>query len=155
MRKIITVAILFLVSFAGFAQEEEAISDIKIDMDFNKSLFPMAEGNMFMSTEPVAFIMANVMSQTYEDAKKEMETIAEDKELTEVKKGELTEKGKKILYQTAVIKNDQGQDLIMEIYVVKADEQSTIMISGGYDVKAKDTFKDEIRKAALSAKKAQ
>lgn len=154
MRKIITAVVLFIVSYAGFAQEE-AVSDIKIDMDFNKSLFPMSEGNMYMSTEPVAFIMANMMAQTYEEAKAEMQAISEDKDLTEVKKGELKEKGKSVLYQTALIKNDQGQDLVMEIYVVKVDEQNTIMVSGGYDTKAKATFKDEIKKAALSAKAAQ
>lgn len=151
MKKIVTAVVLFLVSYAGFAQEE-AVSDVKIDMSFNKSLFPMAEGNMYMSTEPVAFIMANLMSQSYEEAKKEMQAIGEDKDLTEVKKGELNEKGKSILYQTAMIKNDQGEDLVMEIYVVKVDEQNTIMVSGGYDVKAKTTFKDEIKKAAVSAK---
>lgn len=151
MRKIVIAIALFLVSSAGFAQED-ATSDVKIDMNFNKSLFPMAEGNMYMSTEPVAFIMANMMAQTYEEAKAEMQAISEDKDLTNVKKGELKEKGKDVLYQTALIKNDDGQDLVMEIYVVKVDKQNTIMISGGYDLKAKETFKDEIKKAALSAK---
>lgn len=151
MRKIVIAIALFLVSYAGFAQEDAA-SEVKIDMTFNKSLFPMAEGNMYMSTEPVAFIMANMMAQTYEEAKAEMQAISEDKDLTNVKKGELKEKGKDVLYQTALIKNDDGQDLVMEIYVVKVDKQNTIMISGGYDLKAKETFKDEIKKAALSAK---
>lgn len=151
MRKIVIAIALFLVSSAGFAQEDAA-SDVKIDMNFNKSLFPMAEGNMYMSMEPVAFIMANMMAQTYEEAKAEMQAISEDKDLTNVKKGELKEKGKDVLYQTALIKNDDGQDLVMEIYVVKVDKQNTIMISGGYDLKAKETFKDEIKKAALSAK---
>ncbi|MEZ0007029.1 hypothetical protein ABH942_002407 [Flavobacterium sp. 28YEA47A] len=151
MRKIVIAIALFLVSSAGFAQED-AVSDVKIDMNFNKSLFPMAEGNMYMSTEPVAFIMANMMAQTYEEAKVEMQAISEDKDLTNVKKGELKEKGKDILYQTALVKNDDGQDLVMEIYVVKVDKQNTIMVSGGYDLKAKETFKDEIKKAALSAK---
>lgn len=153
MRKIITAVVLFLVSVAGFAQEE-AVSDVKIDMTFNKSLFPMAEGNMYMSTEPVAFIMANLMPQSYEAAKAEMESMAEDKELTNVKKGELKENGKNVLYQTALIKNDQGQDLVMEIYVVKVDAENTIMVSGGYDATAKSTFGNEIKKAALSAKAA-
>lgn len=150
MRKIITAVVLFLVSVAGFAQEEP-VSDVKIDMTFNKSLFPMAEGNMYMSTEPVAFIMANLMSQSYEAAKAEMETLAEDKELTDVKK-ELKENGKNILYQIALIKNDQSQDLVMEIYVVKVDAENTIMVSGGYDATARSTFGNEIKKAALSAK---
>ena len=151
MRKIVTAIALFLISYAGFAQED-AVSEVKIDMNFNKSLFPMAEGNMYMSAEPVAFIMANMMAQTYEDAKAEMQAISEDKDLTDVKKGELKEKGKDILYQTALIKNDDGQDLVMEIYVVRVDKQNTIMVSGGYDLRAKETFKDEIKKAALSAK---
>lgn len=153
MRKIIITVALFLVSYVGFAQNGP-ISDVKVGMSFNKSLFPMVEGNMYRSTEPAAGIMAEIFSGSYEEAKKTLsQFVAELKDLTEVKKGELNEKGKSILYQTFMFKNEQGLDLVGEYYMKIFDDQNIIiMVCGSYDVKAKTTFKDEIKKAAVSAK---
>ena len=43
----------------------------------------------------------------------------------------------------------------MEMYIIKMDAETSMMVSGAYDVKAKTKFEKEIKKAALSAKPVQ
>lgn len=157
MKKMIAALGLSLISFAGFAQEEYApeIPEIAVDMQFNKALYSMNEGNMFMSMEPVAFVLATVLPVSYDAAKTEIFGGTPDPELKDLKSGEKTEAGKTYSYQTANVKSDDGKDLAMEMYIIKIDANTSIMVSGAYDVKAKATFENETKKAALSAKVVQ
>jgi hypothetical protein len=159
MKKFIMAIALSMVAFGSFAQEEEdyaqEVPEIPVDMQFNKTLYSMNEGNMFMSMEPVAFVLAVVLPATYEQAKSEIFGGTPDPELKDVKTGESKEAGKTFAYQTANVKSTDGKDLAMEIYIVKYDEVTSIMVSGAYDVKAKAVFEKETKKAALSAKPAQ
>lgn len=157
MKKMIMALSLSLIALSGFAQEEYApeVPEIAVDMQFNKTLYSMNEGNMFMSMEPVAFVLASVLPVSYDAAKAEIFGGTPDPELKDLKSGEKTEAGKTYSFQTANVKSDDGKDLAMEMYLVKIDANTTMMVSGAYDVKAKTTFENETKKAALSAKVAQ
>lgn len=157
MKMIIAAIALNLLAFSGSAQEDYApeVPEIGVDMQFNKSLYSMNEGNMFMSMEPVAFILATVLPVSYDDAKAEIFGGSPDPELHDLKSGEKTEAGKTYAYQTANVKSDDGKDLAMEMYIVKIGASTSIMVSGAYETKAKTTFEKETKKAALSAKVTQ
>lgn len=157
MKKIILSIVLSCTTFAGFSQEDYApeVPEIPIEMQFNKALYSMNEGNMFMSMEPVAFILATVLPVPYDDAKTEIFGGAPDPELLDLKSGEKTEAGKTYAYQTANVKSEDGKDLAMEMYIIKIDASNSMMVSGAYETKAKTTFEHEIKKAALSAKVAE
>ena len=157
MKKIIAALALSLLTFNGFAQEDYApeVPEIPVEMNFDKSLYSMNEGNMYMSMDPVAFVLATVLPVSYEAATDEIFGGTPDPELHDLKSGELTENGKTYSYQTANVKSDDGKDLIMEMYIIKMDAETSMMVSGAYDVKAKTKFEKEIKKAALSAKPVQ
>lgn len=157
MKKIILSIILSLITFAGFSQEDYApeVPEIPVEMIFDKSLYSMNEGNMYMSMDPVAFVLATVLPVPYDAAKTEIFGGTPDTELHDLKSGELTENGKTYSYQTANVKSDDVKDLIMEMYIIKIDEDNSMMVSGAYDVKSKTKFEKEIKKAALSAKPVQ
>ena len=157
MKKLFFAIVLNLVMFSGFAQEdyEVEIPEIPVDMVFNKSLYAMTEGNMFMSAEPVAFLVASVLPVSYSMAKEEILGGPPEPEFKNTKLGELTEAGKTFSYLTAEVKSDDGKDMLLEMYVVPIDAQTSVMVSGMYEVKAKASYEKEIKKAALSAKIAQ
>lgn len=158
MKKIVMAIALSLITWGSFAQEADytaEVPEIPVDMQFNKSLYSMNEGNMFMSMDPVAFILAVVLPANYDQARAEIFGGTPDPELQNVKTGEGKEDGKTFAYQTADVKSTDGKDLSMETYIIKLDEATAIMVSGAYDKKAKATFEKETKKAALSAKPAQ
>lgn len=155
LKKIILMTILFLVANGSFAQVEKMDAEVVIEMDFDKSIFPIVDGHNYMSMDPTAFLFANFYSQSYDAAKKKLEELLVDPDLTEIKKGELKENGKQIVHLTANMLDEDGHRLIMEHYLIEVGEQSCIMISGGYHEDEKDTFGKEFRKAALSARLVQ
>lgn len=154
--KIVGIIILLLTSINSFAQEDETVeelkSQIKIDMNFDKTLYPLNEGNMFYSNEPKAVIVAVDIPQKYEDMKNELNNDSDAEDLKDVKKGEFEEAGKKVIYFTGIMTDEDGKEVFMEILVKKATESSCIMITSLYDINAKEKFKKEARKAILSAK---
>jgi len=149
--------LLNLLVISGFAQDdyEMEVSEIPVDMIFNKSLYAMNEGNMFMSAEPVAFIVASVVPVDYKMAKEEILGGPPEPEFKNTKTGEITEAGKTFSYLTAEVKSDDGKDMLLEMYVVPIDSQTSVMVSGMYEVNTKALYEKEIKKAALSAKIAQ
>ncbi|WP_291274934.1 hypothetical protein [Flavobacterium sp.] len=132
--------------------DEELMSQVSIDMKFDKTLYPKNERNVYFSEIPKAVLMAVEVSQKYEEMKVELENDAPNEELKQVKKGEYIENGEKIIFFTGVMTDDKGKEVFMEFLVKKASEQSCIMVTSLYELNAKDKFSKEARKAILSAK---
>lgn len=132
--------------------DEELMSQVSIDMKFDKTLYPKNERNVYFSEIPKAVLMAVEVSQKYEEMKVELENDAPNEELKQVKKGEYIENGEKIIFFTGVMTDDNGKEVFMEFLVKKASEQSCIMVTSLYELNAKDKFSKEARKAILSAK---
>lgn len=154
--KLVGILCFFFTLTNSFAQEEEVVeelkSQIKIEMDFNKAIYPNNEGNMYYSNEPKAVIVAMDIPQKYEDMKNELQNDSGAEDLKEIKKGEFEEAGKKVIYFTGIMKDEDGKEIFMEILVKSASESSCIMVTSLYDINAKEKFKKEARKAILSAK---
>ncbi len=132
--------------------DEELMSQVSIDMKFDKTLYSKNERNVYFSEIPKAVLMAVEVSQKYEEMKVELENDAPNEELKQVKKGEYIENGEKIIFFTGVMTDDNGKEVFMEFLVKKASEQSCIMVTSLYELNAKDKFSKEARKAILSAK---
>lgn len=157
MKKIVATIALSLLTLTGYSQEDYApeVPEIPVDMQFNKALYSENQGNVYMSMEPVAFILATVLPVPYDAAKAEVFGGTPDPQLHDLKSGEKTEAGKTYAYQTANVKSEDGKDLAMEMYIIKIDATTSMMVSGAYDINAKATFEQETKKAALSAKVAK
>ncbi len=157
VKQYIFIILSFLFSTTSVvAQEEESdeelMSQVSIDMKFDKTLYPKNERNVYFSEIPKAVLMAVEVSQKYEEMKVELENDAPNEELKQVKKGEYIENGEKIICFTGVMTDDNGKEVFMEFLVKKASEQSCIMVTSLYELNAKDKFSKEARKAILSAK---
>lgn len=157
VKQYIFIILSFLFSTTSVvAQEEESdeelMSQVSIDMKFDKTLYPKNERNVYFSEIPKAVLMAVEVSQKYEEMKVELENDAPNEELKQVKKGEYIENGEKIIFFTGVMTDDNGKEVFMEFLVKKASEQSCIMVTSLYELNAKDKFSKEVRKAILSAK---
>lgn len=157
VKQYIFIILSFLFSTTSVvAQEEESdeelMSQVSIDMKFDKTLYPKNERNVYFSEIPKAVLMAVEVSQKYEEMKVELENDAPNEELKQVKKGEYIENGEKIIFFTGVMTDDKGKEVFMEFLVKKASEQSCIMVTSLYELNAKDKFSKEARKAILSAK---
>lgn len=157
VKQYIFIILSFLFSTTSVvAQEEESdeelMSQVSIDMKFDKTLYPKNERNVYFSEIPKAVLMAVEVSQKYEEMKVELENDAPNEELKQVKKGEYIENGEKIIFFTGVMTDDNGKEVFMEFLVKKASEQSCIMVTSLYELNAKDKFSKEARKAILSAK---
>lgn len=161
MKKLLKQKMLLFVSFIFFttaviAQEDDAVEEemtqVAIDMKFNKSLYPMNEGNMFYSDTPKAVIMAMEVPQKYSEMKAELDSESQPEDLKNTKKGEFEEAGTKVIYFTGIMTDDTGKEIFMEILVKKATEDTCIMITSMYELSAKEKFSKEARKAILSAK---
>lgn len=157
VKQYIFIILSFLFSTTSVvAQEEESdeelMSQVSIDMKFDKTLYSKNERNVYFSEIPKAVLMAVEVSQKYEEMKVELENDAPNEELKQVKKGEYIENGEKIIFFTGVMTDDKGKEVFMEFLVKKASEQSCIMVTSLYELNAKDKFSKEARKAILSAK---
>ncbi|WP_396189117.1 hypothetical protein [Flavobacterium sp.] len=157
VKQYIFIILSFLFSTTSVvAQEEESdeelMSQVSIDMKFDKTLYSKNERNVYFSEIPKAVLMAVEVSQKYEEMKVELENDAPNEELKQVKKGEYIENGEKIIFFTGVMTDDNGKEVFMEFLVKKASEQSCIMVTSLYELNAKDKFSKEARKAILSAK---
>ena len=157
VKQYIFIILSFLFSTTSVvAQEEESdeelMSQVSINMKFDKTLYPKNERNVYFSEIPKAVLMAVEVSQKYEEMKVELENDAPNEELKQVKKGEYIENGEKIIFFTGVMTDDNVKEVFMEFLVKKASEQSCIMVTSLYELNAKDKFSKEARKAILSAK---
>lgn len=150
-------------SYSAFTQEEiettvedaSALAELMgapIKMDVSSSVFPTQMGNFYISEEPVGLIMAMLAPQSYESSKVELEgKSTEFGEDTKVKdKGTFTYNGREFSFVKATAKKD-GKKLWLEMYAVGDGNDKTIFIVGACDLKAKSTFVDHFKKAAISS----
>lgn len=168
MKKLILVAAFALCSFhVSFSQTENADSvmnavadklakvfSTEVIMDIDTKLFSQHEGNIYMTKDNDAMIMTIVAPQSFAKAKEQhdgREEEEEDENYQLTGKGEFEENGKKILFRIGKIKKDEKEGII-EQYMVSATEDSTIIVTGFYELKLKPTYESVIRKAAVSAR---
>ncbi len=124
----------------------------KVSMEIDKKLYPVLQGNIFISPKPRAIIMPMVLRSDFESINRDtlLEATAKELNVTIKKKGTITKKGKRAHYLIGTT-NDKSRNVMVEVYYLKADEYRTIMITGFYDYAAKSKYKKTIKKAAFSA----
>lgn len=154
-KKLFYFLTLFTVSFS-FAQEEiaedfENAPEVKIDMDFNKSIYPENEGNAYFSNEPKAALIAMVVPKKYSELISEMKK--ENPEgIKNLKSGEFDNAGKKIFFYTGNITIENDKEIFMEVLVKHSNENECIVITSMYEPSVKEKFGKEAKRAIISAK---
>lgn len=135
------------------ADSDMPVMSTKVSMDINMKLFPKTQGNMFISQNPRAMIMPMVLRADFDsiNEQKLLDETAKELGIIINKKGTLTKKGRKAYFITGST-NDKERNVLLEVYFVKGDKNRTIMITGFYDLAFKKAYKDEIKKAAFSAR---
>lgn len=136
-----------------YADAEMPVMSSKVSMEIDMRLFPKKQGGMFISENPRAMIMPMVLRANFDslDQKILLDETAKELGITIKKKGALTKKGKKAYYITGST-NDKERSIMLEVYFVKGDKDKTIMITGFYDLSTKKEYRNEIKKAAFSAR---
>jgi|ERR1019366_258565 hypothetical protein len=162
MKKIIfiTIAIL-LFSMISFGQTDSTQVDLgnemtkmlntKISMEVDSQLYKNSQGNFYISEKPQAMIMAMVIPQSYEKAKEKLSEDVKKKNVVIKNAGEFEVNGKKIGFKTGEMK-ENGENMIIELYVVEATKENTIFITGVYLPTDKLRFANSAKKAASTAK---
>jgi hypothetical protein len=136
-----------------YADKDMPVMSTKVSMDIDMKLFPKSQGNMFISQNPRAMIMPMVLRADFDsiNQQKLLDETAKELGIAIKKKGTLTKKGKKAYFITGST-NDKDRNILLEVYFVPGDKNTTIMITGFYDVLYKKVYKNEIKRAAFSAR---
>lgn len=135
-----------------FADSDMPTMSTKVSMEIDMKLFPRTQGNMFISENPRAMIMPMVLRADFEtlDQEELLNSTAKELDITIKKKGVMKNKGKKAYYIIGST-NDKERNIQLEVYFVNGYKNSTIMITGFYDLAIKKAYKNAIKKAAFSA----
>ena len=158
MNLIVIIAMLF--ASAGFAQEDDVIEEeveIKesinsifnsvIEMDIDKSIFPVSQGNSHFTEDKKSGIVAMLVPSSFENLKKDLEN-QEGPEVLD--KGELKTEGERILFLKQSVERE-GETYYMLIFAKENSKEATIMVTSFYESSKDEDYKKYAEKAAKSA----
>ncbi|NQY06938.1 MAG: hypothetical protein HRT68_12310 [Flavobacteriaceae bacterium] len=157
--------ITLLFSLSIMAQEEENTSSAsdedmgkamemmmnpkEVTMEVNEDLYSKADKNTYVNAKQTAGIMAMQMPATIEKMRKDMDKGGQEG-YEVLDKGSFNENGIEVLFIYYKVQK-AGQNMMMDMYCKKYDDKSTITITGFYQVGEGATYKEAIKKAAVSA----
>ena len=154
---IIIFAVLF--TKVGFSQENEGQEEIKksiktlvlssvIEMDIDKSIFPLSEENAHFTEDKKSGIVAMLMPSPFDDLEKELKS----KEGSSIiDKGELKNEGKRILFIKESYERE-GQFYYMIMFAKEYTDEATLMVSSVYESSKDEDYMKYAERAVKSAK---
>jgi len=125
--------------------------DSKIDMDIDKSVFTMNEGNMYFTDDQKIGIVAMVVPQSFAKVKESMNKDKKKENMQLLDKGEISLNGQKVLFMKNQTEKE-GKEYIILIYCKENDADSSIMITSFFEKSKESEIKPMAEKAITSAK---
>ncbi|WP_298900201.1 hypothetical protein [uncultured Psychroserpens sp.] len=163
-KKYLIVIIAMLFTSIGFAQEDDVIEEeieIKetinsmfssvIEMDIDKSIFPITQGNTHFSEDQKSGILAMLVPSSFENLEKDLENEQSKEGIKTLSKGALKTDGNRILFLKQSMDRD-GQTYYMFIFAKEHAKDATIMVTAFYEAEKDEDYKKYAEKAAKSAK---
>ncbi len=123
----------------------------KIEMDIDKSMFTMNEGNMYFTEDQKTGIVAMAVPQSFAKMKENMGKDKKKEGMELVDKGEITINGQNVLFMKNETKKE-GQDFIILIYAKEIDAETSMMITSFFEKSKEAAIKPLAEKAIVSAK---
>jgi ASC-1-like (ASCH) protein len=151
-KKLFYFLILFTVSFTVFAQEDLSVNQVVYNIDFDENLYFEYEDNAYKSKSTFAILSITDYPYTLES----YEYAFNGRELDEgekiVKNEIITIKGIKLFCYITSYKNEEGKEIISQIYAREKNNEELINVISEFYSSDKDKYQNEGLKAILSVK---
>ncbi|MCD2260683.1 hypothetical protein [Psychroserpens luteolus] len=163
--KYLIVFVSMLFTSIGFTQEDDVVEEeieIKedfnmlfnsvIEMDIDKSIFTMSQGNSHFTEDQKSGIVAMLVPSSFEKLEQDLKNeLTEDKDTDILDKGELKNDGKRILFLKQSIERE-GKTYYMLMFAKEHTDEASIMVTAFYEKNQDEAFKKYGEKAIKSAK---
>ncbi|WP_298897460.1 hypothetical protein [uncultured Psychroserpens sp.] len=159
---IVIVAMLF--TSIGFTQEDDVVEEeieIKedfnmlfnsvIEMDVDKSIFTMSQGNSHFTEDQKSGIVAMLVPSSFEKLEKDLKNELSKEGTETLDKGELKDGDKRILFLKQSMERE-GQTFYILMFAKEHNDEASIMVTAFYESNQDATFKKHGEKAIKSAK---
>ena len=164
--KCFVVVFAILASFNGFSQEEknkedEAYEEIKesllniplnsvIEMDIDKSVFPIRKDNAHFAEDQITGIMAILMPSNFKKLEEEFRNEESKAGSIIIDRGELENEGERILFLKQSFEHE-GKTYYMFVFAKEFKMDATIMVTASYESNKDNEYKKHSEKAIKSA----
>lgn len=165
--KHLIVFFTILFSINAFSQEDKSQKDedyeeIKksmmsmllssvIEMDIDKSIFPVSQGNSHFTEDKKSGIVAMLMPSPFDNLEEDLKKEESKDGALIIDKGELKNEGKRILFLKQSIEQE-GEVYYMLMFAKEYTDEATIMVTAFYKSSEDDDYVKYSERAVKSAK---
>jgi hypothetical protein len=132
-------------------KEMNKVFGTKVLMDVDTVLFDSHHGNFYINEANSAMIMTMFVPQGIARVEADFNKNDEKKDVTITEKKKFVHNGKTILFQKGLVEKE-GQKVIMYLYAVEFNTESSIFITATHKEGVEKSFFPAIERAALSAR---
>lgn len=132
-------------------KEMNKVFGTKVLMDVDTVLFDSHHGNFYINDANSAMIMTMFVPQGIARVEADFNKNDEKKDVEITEKKKFIHNGKTILFQKGIIEKE-GQKVIMYLYAVEFNAESSIFITATHKDGVEKSFFPAIERAALSAR---
>lgn len=150
--KLFYFLMLFTVSFTVFAQEDLLLKKIVYNIDFDENLYFEYQDNEYISKNTFAVLSITDYPNTLESYEYAFKGRELDKGEKILKNEIVTIKGVKLFCYITSYKNEEGKEIINQIYAKEKNNEELINVISEFYSSDKDKYQNEGLKAILSAK---